>query len=264
MLTVVMRTIGCIAILCGGVVMAGCSKKEPPVKEQAAKAEKPAMAAEPQAKPVQTPMIPPHTRFVPPSDTNAPAISNEESMRRAKERSKEFRRKAFEQALLEMGKEIARLESEMASAETAARTNPPLAEAWAAVGEKRAAYDAERGNIPGMKALYEKREAAKARLAAEKAKADPPPVDSVVAGLRDEIRRLGGDMVAMELKGREGNAVLQKAQDEFRAAESAYRARLLLEPPFGELAKKHEELSLQCESILKRQSDLAKEGRKHE
>jgi len=66
--------------------MAGCSKKEPPVKAKADGAAKPAVAAEQKSKPVQTPVIPPQARFVRPGATNVPAISPDESMRQMRAR----------------------------------------------------------------------------------------------------------------------------------------------------------------------------------
>lgn len=196
--------------------------------------------------------------------TNAPAVSPEESMRAAKERERAMVRRVIGEAIVRTQQEMDRVADQMAAAEAAARTNQPAVKAaWATLGEKRAAYDAERGGIPGMNELLKQREAAKLRLA-ELTSNTTAPAAADVEGLRAEIRRLGKAMIDLELQGRTEYPALQNAADAFRAAESGYQAGLIASPDFGELAKQHQELQVQYTSLVKRQSDFTKEGRKHE
>lgn len=281
MMKSVMQKSGCAA-LCLGVVLAGCSKSDRPVPPVAtpvapqaasnAVVEKPAGSVQ-SGKPVVTPPMSPRDREAiakqyPFSDgqTNAPKISNEESMRAAKVRGREFALRVMGEAMAHTQQEMDKIADQMAVAGNAAlTTNQAMQATWAVLGEKQAAYDAERSTIPGMADLYKAREAAKTRLKALSAEPNAQGADSAAAAdVRAEIRRLGSAMVELELKGRGEHAALQRAVDDLRAAESRHQASLMAMPAFAELAKKHQELSAQYTGLVKRQLDFTKEDRKHE
>lgn len=283
MVKMIMKRTGLVTI-CAVLVLAGCSKSERPVKTAPvtpavkpqvasnAVAEKGAGAASAKKEFITTPAKPDarevyaKTYPFPDGKTNAPAVKPEESMRVAKERGQATARRVIGEAIVYTQQEMDRVADQMAVAENAARTNDQaVMAAWAVMGEKRAAYDAERGRIPGMGDLYKAREAAKARLQEFNSKGNDQEAVAAVAELKAEIRRLGKAMVDLELKGRTEYAALQKTVDDFQAAESGYQSGLLAVPSFGELAKKHQELSAQYTSLVKRQSDFTKkEDRKHE
>ena len=270
--------------MCAVFVLAGCSKSERPVKPAPAMpAVKPQVAsnavpekgagAASAKKEFITAPAKPVTREVyaktypfPDGKTNAPVVSPEESMRAAKERGRATAWRVIGEGIVLTQQEMDKVGEQMAMAENAARTNDQaVMAAWAMMGSKQAAYDAERGKISGMADLYKAREAAKVRLQEFNSKGNDQGAVAAATELKAEIRRLGKAMVELELKGRAESISVKQAVDDWRASESGYQTSLMAVPGFGELAKKHQELSVQYASLVKRQSDFTKkEDRKHE
>lgn len=272
-----------LVAMCAVFVLAGCSKSERPVKTApampavktqtasnavpekvagvtSAKKEYITAPAKPVAREVYAKTFP-----FPDGKTNAPVVSPEESMRAAKERGRATAWRVIGEGIVLTQQEMDKVGEQMAVAENAARTNDQVMAAWAVMGAKRAAYDAERGKIQGMADLYKAREAAKVRLQEFNSKGNDQDAVAAATELKAEIRRLGKAMVELELKGRAESISVKQAVDDWRASESGYQTSLMAVPGFGELAKKHQELSVQYASLVKRQSDfMKKEDRKHE
>lgn len=282
MVKMIMKQIGLVT-MCAVLVLAGCSKSERPVKptpapkavktQTASNAvpEKGAGAASAKKEFITVPTKPDarevyaKTYPFPDGKTNAPVVSPEESMRAAKERGRATAWRLMGEAIVHTQQEMDKVGEQMAVVENAARTNDQVMAAWAVMGAKRAAYDAERGKIQGMADLYKAREAAKVRLQEFNSKGNDQDAVAAATELKAEIRRLGKAMVELELKGRAESISVKQAVDDWRAAESGYQTSLMAVPSFGELAKKHQELSVQYASLVKRQSDFTKkEDRKHE